>query len=198
AERHAKAPALALAGQRKRHLTLGHDLGLGRLARTGVGLGGGVGAEAVVDVVDTGELAATTLDAGLAEAQPAALGLELPRHALAVVAGDRAAAGAGLVEHRPARQIEPEFAIDEAGSACRRGSRQQSGGQYRGQQDRAEAHGSDSLVIVAPKATRSGRRGSCCSAGGRKNKGTAGAVPSKRLRRYGIQSRSRSRRASQR
>src|SRR5690606_7468199 len=61
-ERHAQVPALAGAGQCQRDLALGHDLGLARLHRAGVGLGGDIGAQRVGDAVDAGELAHAILD----------------------------------------------------------------------------------------------------------------------------------------
>src|SRR5690606_32386578 len=82
-EREPEVPALAGAGKRERHLALGHDLRLARLDRAGVGLGGGIGAEPVADVVHAGELAGTVLDLRLAEAEAAALGADLHRQALA-------------------------------------------------------------------------------------------------------------------
>src|SRR5690606_33520984 len=94
----ADADVETLAGSRKgqRHLALGHGRRLAGLDRAGVCLRRDIGAQHLADVADPGELALAVADRRLAEGQAAALGSDLHREALAVVAGDHALARSGL------------------------------------------------------------------------------------------------------
>src|SRR6185312_11137268 len=103
-EADADIPAGPMAVDGKRDVALGHRRGMRALRGADMGGGAGVGAEHLPDVTNIGECAVPVIEFVFAEGEAAALGAERDRHGLAVVAGDRAGTGRGLVDCRPAAE----------------------------------------------------------------------------------------------
>src|SRR6185312_16919420 len=92
AERDTQVPPLAGTRQSKRHLTLGHHIGLYRIHSTGVRLSRHIRPEQLTDAPgNAGELTLAIVDGGLADGEPAAPGAQLHLHRLPVTAVNGAA-----------------------------------------------------------------------------------------------------------